>query len=159
MYTRSSLRKFKHLRKLSKLYFTNTQNIKYKQPTSQEIINYLKSNNLNPMEKFSGGITTEICPLCPKPHNNDKTNLWTLNFKENSGLYMCFRCGSSGHWNQFKKLLGDEEIDTYKKPNSNINTFYRNNFSESYYQSKMETQTPKSNFLENNSFHGGNKKI
>jgi hypothetical protein len=101
------------------------------------MINYLKSNGFNVIERFSGGIQSETCPLCPKPHNNDKSNLWTLNFKENAGLFMCFRCGSSGNWKQFKKFINPEETDSSF---SEISNQRYQEFSSSNHSSRNEYQ-------------------
>ena len=53
---------------------------------------------------------SETCPICPKHHNHDRSNFWTLNFKDNDGLYFCFRCGGSGTWGGFYKLMVGENI-------------------------------------------------
>ena len=43
----------------------------------------------------------KYCPLCSKPHNDDITNMWTLNIKSENGIYFCFRCGNYGNWTNF----------------------------------------------------------
>ena len=114
-------RLLQHVNKFRKSirYFSTTPSSKYsRDPTNTEIIQYLRSQGLNANERFSGGIATETCPLCPKPHNNERSNLWTLNFKENSGAFMCFRCGSSGSWSQFKRSVSGGSQNVYKDTNS-----------------------------------------
>ena len=122
MLRRLSFRSVNTLKRISK-YHCNTHNYtNYQPPKNQEMINYLRSNGLNVIEKYSGGITSETCPLCPKPHNSDKSNLWTLNFKQDSGLFICFRCGSSGNWNQFKKYINPTETDPIDYQSNTSNT-------------------------------------
>lgn len=49
----------------------------------------------------------KYCPFCPKPHNEEKTNLYVLNVHKEFGYYKCFRCSASGNWLQFReKILG-----------------------------------------------------
>lgn len=40
--------------------------------------------------------------MCPKPHNDDYTNMYTMNIKQATGVYHCFRCASKGNWYDFK---------------------------------------------------------
>lgn len=37
-------------------------------------------------------VQVEWCPLCPKPHNNQRTNMYTLGIKQETGAFNCFRC-------------------------------------------------------------------
>jgi len=46
-----------------------------------------------------------FCPFCEKPHNNDYTNMNTLNINGTNGLYHCFRCGTKGNWYSFKNNI------------------------------------------------------
>ena len=48
------------------------------------------------------------CPACPKPHNNNRTNLNTCGINRQTGVFNCFRCGTSGTWRQFKALFTDD---------------------------------------------------
>lgn len=50
----------------------------------------------------------QICPLCSKPHHNQRDNMFTLNIKRLSGVFNCFRCGSKGNWLQFKQSVMGE---------------------------------------------------
>ena len=81
----------------------------FKKFTNEQIFNFLKNHNLQYKTRSSGQIVVEACPLCPKPHNDRPNNLWTLNFKPESGAYLCFRCGSYGSWHDFlRNFMGDE---------------------------------------------------
>lgn len=67
--------------------------------TRQKIVYKLRAN---------GQIVIKECPFCHKPHNNKVSNMWTLNLKENSGAFLCFRCGTHGSWYDFvRHILGD----------------------------------------------------
>jgi twinkle protein len=70
-----------------------------------QIARFLKENNIDVKERSNANLVAKTCPLCPKPHNNVASNLWTLNFKGNSGAFLCFRCGISGSWADFVKAL------------------------------------------------------
>lgn len=89
-------------------------------PGNKKISQFLKDAGLNVREKASGGFVTETCPLCPKHHNNDRSNHWTLNFKDNEGLYFCFRCGSSGTWSNFYRLIVGENISKENITNQGV---------------------------------------
>lgn len=56
-------------------------------------------------KETANGFVTRYCPMCPKPHYEERTNLYTLNFKTNSGVFHCFRCGVSGSWYDFKNIV------------------------------------------------------
>lgn len=56
----------------------------------------------------TGYFAIKECPLCHKPHNNDPSNMWTLNIQADTGLYNCFRCLNKGSWYSFvKSVYGD----------------------------------------------------
>lgn len=46
-----------------------------------------------------------FCPLCSKPHNNLRDNMYTLVIDSISGIYHCFRCSSKGNWYTFKQQI------------------------------------------------------
>lgn len=77
--------------------------------TRQKIVYKLRAN---------GQIVIKECPFCHKPHNNKVSNLWTLNLKENSGAFLCFRCGTHGSWYDFvRHILGDSvNFDKHSSP-------------------------------------------
>ena len=56
-------------------------------------------------EDKGASIQTRYCPVCTKPHNEERTNLYTFGVTKAEGLFNCFRCNQSGNWYQFKKLL------------------------------------------------------
>ncbi|KAL4479607.1 hypothetical protein ABPG72_004203 [Tetrahymena utriculariae] len=72
-------------------------------------------------------IQLEWCPFCPKPHNNDVSNSYTLGIKKQSGQFNCFRCSIHGSWWDFRNLL-------FK--NISLNDF--RNYSENYQQQQEE---------------------
>ena len=99
------------LRPLSKLPRAkyNDSIFDFKKCTNDQIFGFLKTHHLQYKTRSSGQIVVETCPICPKPHNGKPDNLWTLNFKPNSGAYLCFRCGSYGSWHDFiRNFIGDE---------------------------------------------------
>jgi hypothetical protein len=53
----------------------------------------------------NGEIVLKYCPVCPKPHNHETSNLHTMNIKATNGLWNCFRCGQNGNWFEFKKRI------------------------------------------------------
>lgn len=104
----------------------------YYQVSNEEIKEFLTRNSLE-FRETSVGFTTRVCPLCPKPHNEDRTNLFTLGFKQNSGVFHCFRCGASGSWYDFKNYMlgGSLSVDSLK---SNVDVQYP---SESEHATRM----------------------
>ena len=63
----------------------------------------------------------KICPLCEKPHNNEITNMFTLNIQLILQVFHCFRCGASGHFKQFIYQLAG-----VSKPQQNDSKFRDN---------------------------------
>ncbi len=47
----------------------------------------------------------KTCPLCDKPHNYDKTNMYSCAINTENLLFKCFRCGSQGHVIRILKFL------------------------------------------------------
>ena len=76
----------------------------YHQIHNSEIRDFLTRIGLD-YKETTNGFVSRYCPLCPKPHYEDRSNLYTLNFKANSGVFHCFRCGVSGSWYDFKNLV------------------------------------------------------
>lgn len=90
-------------------FFSFSSFINFKSPTNDSISRFLQDNNLVYKTRASGQIVVEKCPLCPKPHKDQTTNMWTLNFKQNNGAFLCFRCGVHGSWTDFvRKIIGNE---------------------------------------------------
>ena len=86
-------------------YSTNSTFVSsYHQISNTDIKEFLTRIGLEYKETNSG-FTVRYCPLCPKPHYEERTNLYTLGFKANSGVFHCFRCGVSGSWYDFKNLV------------------------------------------------------
>ena len=108
----------------------------YTQVPNDKIKSFLKSQNMSFKTRGSGQITARECPMCPKPHNNKPDNLYTLNFKENEGAFLCFRCGSHGSWYDFVRyMLGDEmnfEKETHGHHHWGQGIAGRGNFSGGY---------------------------
>lgn len=76
----------------------------YHEISNSEIRDFLARIGVE-YKETSNGFTARYCPLCPKPHYEERTNLYTLGFKANSGVFHCFRCGVSGSWYDFKNLV------------------------------------------------------
>jgi hypothetical protein len=76
----------------------------YYEVSNYEIKDFFSRYGLE-FKETANGFAPRYCPICPKPHYEDRTNLYTLNFKHNSGIYHCFRCGASGNWYDFKGLM------------------------------------------------------
>ena len=76
----------------------------YHEISNSEIKDFLNRIGIE-YKETSNGFTARYCPLCPKPHYEERTNLYTLGFKSNSGVFHCFRCGVSGSWYDFKNLV------------------------------------------------------
>ena len=49
-------------------------------------------------EESGNHIKTRYCPFCLKPHNEDRTNLFTFGITKDEGLWNCFRCNQKGNW-------------------------------------------------------------
>mmetsp|Transcript_19306 Transcript_19306/g.35559 ORF Transcript_19306/g.35559 Transcript_19306/m.35559 type:complete len:628 (+) Transcript_19306:3543-5426(+) len=79
-----------------------------------EIREFLQRNGLD-FKETANGFTMRACPICPKPHYDDRSNLYTLGVKSNSGVFHCFRCGASGSWFDFKNFLSGLAIETVKQ--------------------------------------------
>lgn len=77
----------------------------YKEINNDMIISLLEKFKLDHKIYSSGQISVKYCPFCPKPHNFQKDNQFTLNIKPNSGAFFCFRCGIKGSWIDFKNLI------------------------------------------------------
>lgn len=81
----------------------------YHEISNTEIKDFLMRIGIE-YKETSNGFTARYCPLCPKPHYEERTNLYTLGFKANSGIFHCFRCGVSGSWYDFKNLVTGSNI-------------------------------------------------
>ena len=66
-----------------------------------EVANFLTTHKIIYREKNSD-FHARYCPLCPKPHNEDFSNMYTMGIKSTTGVYHCFRCGAGGNWFNFK---------------------------------------------------------
>ena len=87
----------------------------YHEVGNNEIRDFLNRVGLE-YKETSNGFVTRYCPACPKPHYEDRTNLYTLNFTAHTGVFHCFRCGAGGSWYDFKNLAGGSnlKIDSLK---------------------------------------------
>ena len=105
----------------------------YKQIDDGTILAVLDKFKLENKRSASGQIIVKYCPFCPKPHNFQRDNQFTLNIKANSGAFFCFRCGVKGSWLDFKNLLynGGEsnQLFDYNKLVSPISLENSNNLS------------------------------
>ena len=75
-----------------------------------EIFTTLMKISCEPEDK-GDQISARYCPICPKPHNEERTNLYTFGVNKSNGLFNCFRCNQSGNWAQFKELLSQRDGD------------------------------------------------
>lgn len=80
----------------------------YSHVSKEQIESFLTRQQLVFKLRPSGYYAVKECPLCHKPHNNDLTNLWSLNIHGDTGGFRCFRCMNSGSWHTFvKEVYGD----------------------------------------------------
>jgi twinkle protein len=86
--------------------------------TTEQIVKFLKENNIDFKIRSSGQLVTRICPLCTKPHKNETSNMWTLNLKAPEGAFYCFRCGQHGGWSSFVSHVIGEEITSFSEMKS-----------------------------------------
>lgn len=77
----------------------------YKQIDNDSILQLLDKFKLEYKKYASGQTVIKYCPFCPKPHNFQRDNQFTLNLKANSGAFFCFRCGIKGSFLDFKNML------------------------------------------------------
>ena len=70
-------------------------------------------------------IKLKYCPLCPKPHNDDPTNLNTMNVHKDKLVYNCFRCGSKGHISTLIRHLNNGTSKGYMQNNSSASATER----------------------------------
>lgn len=87
--------------------------LNFKRVTPDQILHFFKENNIEYKIRSGGQIVAKYCPLCPKPHKNEVTNMWTLNVKSSDGAFYCFRCGEHGGWSTLVSKLIGEEITTF----------------------------------------------
>jgi hypothetical protein len=52
-----------------------------------------------------GQVRLRECPFCPKPHNNQPTNLNSLVIAPSYASYHCHRCAASGNWGQLERAM------------------------------------------------------
>ena len=65
-------------------------------------------------------IRLKYCPICPKPHNEDSTNLNTFILYKTDLIYNCFRCGHRGKFTALLKTMKKKfDLEEY-----NISTDY-----------------------------------
>ena len=74
---------------------------KFYEVRPHEVSNFLLTHKITFKEQNSN-LSLRFCPLCPKPHNNDYSNMYTMSIKGTTGVYHCFRCGNKGNWYSFK---------------------------------------------------------
>lgn len=83
--------------------------LNFKKATPDQILHFFRENNVDYKIRSGGQIVAKFCPLCPKPHKNEVTNMWTLNVRSSDGAFYCFRCGENGGWSTLvSKILGEE---------------------------------------------------
>lgn len=83
----------------------------YKEITNDKIEDFLSRNKITYKMRPTGAFVVKECPFCHKPHHNKPSNLWTLNLKENSGAFLCFRCGTHGSWYDFVRYIMGDSIN------------------------------------------------
>jgi len=88
--------------------------------SKESIYQVLESSNLEPKYE-SENIRVKYCPLCPKPHNDEMSNLNTMLIRDN--FYQCFRCGSKGNVKFLFKKIGKSTNYHKVKDNSGLSGF------------------------------------
>lgn len=147
-------------------YFSNINNNYKNNPTYPNSYNFTKINSkLNHEILFSifescdlepktqgHHIRLKTCPLCDKPHNNEKSNLNSLALNTQNMLFNCFRCGNKGHVIRILKFLKKEFnldiINDILDMGNNSNT--ENEDSEKRFQNQNETLP---NYKKQNNFN------
>lgn len=114
MYKLSSL-----LRRFSMKPISPTFVSAYHMISNRDIVDFLQRHQIEYKES-PNGFQTKYCPLCPKPHHEERSNMYTLGFKSNTGVFHCFRCGSSGSWYDFKNSLLGGTLGVETTQNSTI---------------------------------------
>jgi hypothetical protein len=85
-----------------------------------EIFSTLAQLGSNPEDRGSQ-IMAQYCPVCPKPHNEERTNMFTFGVSKLDGLFNCFRCNQKGNWRQFKRLISEKNGDLFEEaPQKNL---------------------------------------
>ena len=69
-----------------------------------EILNFLATHSIK-FKENTKDYTLQYCPLCPKPHNNEYSNMYTMNILKDVGNYKCFRCEAQGNWFNLKNKI------------------------------------------------------
>ena len=77
--------------------------------STPEITQFLDEMELK-WEERGDELVVRECPLCRKPHYNEKTNLYTLNIHKWKGCFFCFRCGAKGSWFDLRKSLSSIQV-------------------------------------------------
>ena len=75
---------------------------KHYRTRENEVQDFLQSRNIASREANRDFVSVRECIFCPKPHNNDPSNLYKLNVHKHSGSYRCFRCDATGNWFSLK---------------------------------------------------------
>lgn len=92
-------------------YYEHTQTV-----SPMEIFRLLAELGMDPEDK-GDVIQTRFCPFCMKPHNYDRTNMYTFGIRKSDCLWNCFRCNESGNWTQFEKRIAERgHNQTIHKP-------------------------------------------
>ena len=73
--------------------------------SAAEIFSTLQQLGCEPEDRHTG-IQARFCPICHKPHNNERTNMYTFGVDKGAGFFNCFRCNQSGTWNQLLQMVG-----------------------------------------------------
>jgi hypothetical protein len=73
--------------------------------TIEAAYNILTKCKLEPKFENENNIRAKYCPLCPKPHNEESTNLNTFVLYKTNYIYYCFRCGKRGNFQALLKVL------------------------------------------------------
>ena len=90
-----------------------------------EIENFLTTHGLV-FKQSNDEVVLKYCPLCPKPHKNETTNMWTLNIEAHIGVFYWFRCGSKGSWFDFKRLVSGNMDPSYLTRTVELSSAYSN---------------------------------
>lgn len=87
-------------------YFKSRFKSKVNSIDLDKVYQLLSAMELDPRQTHDH-IKLKICPVCPKPHNDDPTNFNTMSIHKEKLVYHCFRCGNKGHLLRLIKLLNN----------------------------------------------------
>jgi hypothetical protein len=105
--------------------------------TIETAYSILTKCKLEPKFESEKNIRAKYCPVCPKPHNEESTNLNTFVLYKDELIYYCYRCGKRGKFQALLKILSrTNNLQEFK----NLYSDYSTTENEDYSLDKREAQ-------------------